>query len=154
MAFVKFLFVLTLAVPLAEFMIYYINKLLDEFKDNILKEKTKSMPVKRKTAEKNRRKNYGERDDLIYKNNEYRNGENTKYTGGSAEPGYDSVRRNFDNSRMKKRYEESLKKYTNESEIENSPEKGQAEDNPLNKPKSKSKRKRRKERKNKKRVRE
>ncbi len=58
MAFVKFLFVLTLAVPLAVFMIYYINKLLDEFKDNILKEKTKSMTVKRKTAQKNRRKNY------------------------------------------------------------------------------------------------
>lgn len=165
MTFIKFLFVLALAVPLAVFMLYYLNKLLTEFKNNMIKEKNhaKASYIEyeereskqkgrgvHKRAEKRRRKTIPA-DKSSDSKQDYREAEHNYDRGyGSGYEVYGSIRSNFDNSKMKRKYEESLKKQ-NEEGREHSKEKRHKQ---TESDRTKSKRKRREERRNKKRSRE
>ena len=134
MAVFKFLFVLALAVPLAVFMWNYINKLSDEFQESVAKGKgscaaqktSGSVPQKKEKSKKPAKKS-----GLRRKKRSSRTGEKTG--GGSTAPAkapareqrqsygssgigqrqvpedYRNYRSNFEHSKMKQRYEESLR---------------------------------------------
>lgn len=94
MALFKFLFVLALAVPLGVLMSFYINKLLDEFKTNLKKGKSTGVYEKKQRT---------------YNNVNSIQRPTERSAERSPAGGYSSARANFENSRMKQKYEESLR---------------------------------------------
>ena len=109
MTFIKFLFVLALAVPLAVFMWNYINKLSDEFQKSVVRRKENpagqhgSEPAaeKKKSQERNQTSARPARPEGSVRTP-------SGFDQRQAPEHYDQLRSNFENSRMKQRYEESL----------------------------------------------
>ena len=127
MTVIKFLFVLALAVPLAVFMWNYINKLSDEFQQSVARGKGSSAeqgnpqpaPKKkgRKPAGVGRKKGSGrtagEAQRASSRPQGREHGAPAGYPSGYEQrqvpvpEHYQQLRSNFENSRMKQRYEES-----------------------------------------------
>lgn len=154
MTFIKFLFVLALAVPLAVFMWNYINKLSDEFQKSVVRRRENpagqhgSEPAAEKRSAGKRKKPAG-RKPAEKKKPQERNQTSARPArpeGSVRTPSgfdqrqvpehYDQLRSNFENSRMKQRYEESLHRDVS-----------QAKQSQQKRTKTESKRKRRKARK-------
>lgn len=156
MTFIKFLFVLALAVPLAVFMWNYINKLSDEFQKSVVHGQAKParQPASGAAAEK---KSAGKRKKPAGRKKPAEKKKQPERKQTSARPArpegtvrtpsgfdqrqvpehYDQLRSNFENSRMKQRYEESLHR-----------DAPQAKQSEQKRTKTESKRKRRKARRN------
>lgn len=127
MAVFKFLFVLALAVPLVVLMRFYINRLLDEFKTNLKNGKNTGVyetKQNRREDRKNPAADMHKPDPYAYERYRQERRESYNNTGSIQRPtqrpmertverppagGYSSARANFENSRMKQKYEESLR---------------------------------------------
>ncbi len=143
MAVFKFLFVLALAVPLAVFMWNYINKLSDEFQESVAKgkgsdtaqkpaapapEKRKRKPKKKPAASakapaREQRQSYGSSRRQAQENGYGAHDVRQAGSGpGKMPENYENLRSNFEHSKMKQRYEESLRE-GNESQRTQKPRK-------------------------------
>ena len=149
MTVVKFLFVLALAVPLMVFMGYYIVNLQKEFLKNVKEQQAQTQKKRHSNVDEKRVPQSRSLRRKTYDDSEYRMNAQQEERVKNVKPAYDSKRANFDNSAMKRRYEQSVMKQRNayaktasESEIH---------DRDINKSKvrKKSKRQRRKELRNK-----
>lgn len=130
MAFIKFLFVLALAVPLAVFMWNYIDKLSDEFQESVAKGKGSDTvqkpaapaPKKKKRKQKKKpaasvkapareqRQSYGSSRRQAQENGYGAHDVRQAGSGsGNMPENYENLRSNFEHSKMKQRYEESLR---------------------------------------------
>lgn len=165
MTFIKFLFVLALAVPLAVFMWNYINKLSDEFQRNAARSKesvpvqSHSVPVKDRRKHDRRKKNRtgpvpegasGRSAGSRQQDSAAVNAPSSAYGQQRMPEHYQELRSNFEHSKMKKQYEESLHRSSPDPKGRNTSEKRKnAQDRP-----ALSKRKRRKQRRKEKELRD
>lgn len=118
MALFKFLFVLALAVPLGVLMRFFINKLLDEFKSNLKKGKDAGVYEKPHNTYNNKKETGRAYAQGQHRTEPPQNYGNPGYAGRAADrpqPVRDSARANFENSRMKQKYQESLRENSSDT---------------------------------------
>lgn len=106
MTVVKFLFVLALAVPLMVFMGYYIANLQKEFLRNLKVQKLRTN--KENHIDNSNRTLYEKKYSKAFRQDTYDRRYVREGNIASGAGTYDSARANFDNSAMKRRYEERV----------------------------------------------